>query len=45
MLNISALNQYYDGSHTLHDASLDVADGACTGDRLPANNIKALISR
>jgi urea transport system ATP-binding protein len=30
MLQIRELNQYYGGSHTLRDVSLNVADGACT---------------
>jgi urea transport system ATP-binding protein len=30
MLQIRELNQFYGGSHTLRDVSLNVADGACT---------------
>ena len=30
MLIVEGINQYYGGSHTLHDASLEVPAGACT---------------
>ncbi len=30
MLNVSSLNQYYGGSHTLWDVELDIPDGSCT---------------
>ena len=31
MLNVRSLNQYYAQSHTLHDTSLQIDKGGCTG--------------